>query len=181
MPEDEKTAIEAFVDEVYEKIEISTGTDFMNNEGAALYRWIAPQPLWAQWEVENEFTYTALNHESFPVILTDTPSPLAHPRLQSACNHSCDPNAEVTFPENNDALALVALRDIEDGEEICISYLEECQRTRSRHSRQKQLRENYVFICECEKCEEEKDEPDVTSDEEEEEDEEDEEEEDMEA
>ena len=91
----------------------------------------------------------------------------------------------MTFPENNDALALVALRDIEDGEEICISYLEECQRTRSRHSRQKQLRENYVFICECEKCEEEKDEPDVTSDEEEEEDEEedeeDEEEEDMEA
>lgn len=139
LPEDEKTAIEAFVDEVYEKIEISTGTDFMNNEGAALYR------------------------------------------LQSACNHSCDPNAEVTFPGNNDALALVALRDIEDGDEICISYLEECQRTRSRHSRQKQLRENYVFICECEKCEEEKHEPDVTSDEEEEEDEEDEEEEDMEA
>ena len=85
----------------------------------------------------------------------------------------------MTFPRNNDSLALVATRDIEAGEEICISYLEECQRTRSRHSRQKQLKENYVFLCQCEKCEAERDEPDVTSDEEEEE--EDEEDDDMES
>jgi len=130
LAEDEKNVVEALVDEVYEKIEIATGTDFMNNEGAALYR------------------------------------------LQSACNHSCDPNAEVTFPQNNNCLALVALRDIAAGEEICISYLEECQRSRSRHSRQKHLRENYVFLCQCDKCELEMDEPDVTSDEEEEEEEE---------
>ena len=91
-------------------------------------------------------------------------------RLQSACNHSCDPNAEVTFPDNNDTLTLVALRQMEAGEEICISYLEECQRGRSRHSRRKYLKENYVFECECEKCEAEKDEADVTSEEESEDD-----------
>ena len=37
--EEEKAAVESFVDDVYEKIEDATGTDFMNNEGAALYRW----------------------------------------------------------------------------------------------------------------------------------------------
>ena len=92
------------------------------------------------------------------------------PRYQSACNHSCEPNAEVTFPLNSDFVAVRLLRDVVDGEEICISYLEECQRRRSRHSRRKQLRENYVFDCECARCEKEKDvEADETSDEEEEE------------
>lgn len=125
--EEEKAAVESFVDDVYEKIEVATGTDFMNNEGAALYRY------------------------------------------QSACNHSCEPNAEVTFPLNSDAAALRLLHDVVAGEEICISYLEECQRRRSRHSRRNQLRENYVFDCECARCETEKDvEADETSDDEEE-------------
>jgi len=128
LPDDDKIAVESFVDEVYEKIEAETGTDFMNNEGAALYS------------------------------------------VQSACNHSCSPNAEVTFQHNNDTLTLVATKDIEAGEEICISYLEECQRGRSRHSRRKQLRENYVFECECEQCEAEMNQDDVTSEEEEDDD-----------
>lgn len=49
---------------------------------------------------------------------------------------------------------------------------------RSRHTRQKELRENYLFNCTCPRCEEQKTDPDVTSDEEE--DDEDEEEEGME-
>lgn len=55
------------------------------------------------------------------------------------------------------------------GEEICISYLDDCLLSRSRHSRQKELRENYLFNCSCQKCEEQKGDPDVTSDEEDEE------------
>lgn len=55
------------------------------------------------------------------------------------------------------------------GEEICISYLDDCLLSRSRHSRQKELRENYLFNCSCLKCEEQKADADVTSDEEEEE------------
>ena len=31
-------------------------------------------------------------------------------------NHSCAPNAEVTFPHNNSTLVLVAIRDIEQDE-----------------------------------------------------------------
>ncbi|XP_068181756.1 histone-lysine N-trimethyltransferase SMYD5 [Antennarius striatus] len=87
--------------------------------------------------------------------------------LQSSCNHSCIPNAEASFPNNNFLLQLSALCDINPGEEICISYLDCCQRDRSRHSRHKILRENYLFVCSCLKCIAQMDELDVTSEEEE--------------
>lgn len=84
---------------------------------------------------------------------------------QSKINHSCNPNAEIRFPYSNSVLQVVALREINSDEEICISYLDECELNRSRHSRQKYLQENYLFLCECEKCQQEIDQPDVTSDE----------------
>lgn len=89
--------------------------------------------------------------------------------LQSACNHSCIPNAEPTYLNNNSRLSLVALTDIKAGDEICISYLDECTLQRSRHSRNKELSENYLFKCNCSKCEQQANDPDITSDEEEEE------------
>lgn len=57
--------------------------------------------------------------------------------LQSKINHSCVPNAESTFPYSNDIVVLKAIKAIQPGEEICISYIDECQLDRSRHSRQK--------------------------------------------
>lgn len=86
--------------------------------------------------------------------------------VQSKANHSCVPNAQVTFPQSNHILHLIAFRDIEIGQEICISYLDECMLLRSRHSRQKHLKQNYLFNCTCSKCEEQKDDPDLTSEEE---------------
>jgi len=86
--------------------------------------------------------------------------------LQSCANHSCSPNAEITFQHNNFRLSLMALKDLEPDEEICISYLGECDLERSRHSRRKMLMENYLFACECQKCLAEIEEPDVTSEEE---------------
>lgn len=88
---------------------------------------------------------------------------------QSKINHSCRPNAQPTFPYSDHTMVLEALRDIAAGEEIHISYLDECALQQSRHSRQRDLRENYLFQCQCEKCVEQRDQPDVTSDEEEEE------------
>ncbi|XP_076103229.1 protein-lysine N-trimethyltransferase SMYD5-like [Mytilus galloprovincialis] len=88
--------------------------------------------------------------------------------LQSTCNHSCIPNAEITFPNNNHKLVLVAKENISQGEEICTCYLSECDVSRSRHSRQKFLKENYLFTCGCVKCLSEADQADVTSEEEEE-------------
>uniref|UniRef100_A0A672SKZ7 Protein-lysine N-trimethyltransferase SMYD5 n=1 Tax=Sinocyclocheilus grahami TaxID=75366 RepID=A0A672SKZ7_SINGR len=63
----------------------------------------------------------------------------------------------------------LALSDISPGEEICISYLDCCQRDRSRHSRHKILRENYLFVCSCQKCTSQMADADMTSEEEEEE------------
>ena len=86
--------------------------------------------------------------------------------LHSKANHSCQPNAEVVFPFNNNELVLNATCSIEEGEEVLISYLDDCDRERSRHSRQKQLRENYLFTCTCLKCIAQNMDADVTSEEE---------------
>ncbi|KAI5646084.1 SET domain-containing protein [Phthorimaea operculella] len=85
--------------------------------------------------------------------------------LQSACNHSCAPNAEATFPFGNHRVQLRATRVIHAGEEICISYLDECALQRSRHSRQKELAQNYLFVCWCERCVSQSSQPDCTSEE----------------
>ncbi|PSN44796.1 SET and MYND domain-containing protein 5 [Blattella germanica] len=87
--------------------------------------------------------------------------------LQSACNHSCEPNAMPTFPHSNFQLTMCAIKDIAPGEEIYISYLDECALERSRHSRLKILRENYLFTCHCTKCEAQIGDPDESSEDEE--------------
>lgn len=83
--------------------------------------------------------------------------------LQSSINHSCSPNAIVEFPYSNNTLVLKAIRDIQDGEEICTSYLDECELERSRYSRQKALSALYLFVCNCDRCQAQADDPDVTS------------------
>ncbi|GFY39985.1 SET and MYND domain-containing protein 5 [Trichonephila inaurata madagascariensis] len=83
--------------------------------------------------------------------------------LQSSCNHSCVPNAEATFPYNNFTLVMEAIKEIQPGEEIIVCYLDECNRNRSRHSRIKLLRENYLFSCTCPKCENQINDEDITS------------------
>lgn len=83
--------------------------------------------------------------------------------LQSKINHSCSPNAEIRFPFSNHILQVVALRTIQEDEEICISYFDECQIRRSRYSRQKYLQDYYLFRCECEKCLEQVADPNQTS------------------
>ncbi|CAK1585579.1 unnamed protein product [Parnassius mnemosyne] len=85
--------------------------------------------------------------------------------LQSACNHSCDPNAESSFPYGNHRIQLKAIKQIMPGDEICISYLDECSLQRSRHSRQKELAQNYLFVCWCERCLSQASQPDCTSEE----------------
>lgn len=86
--------------------------------------------------------------------------------LQSKINHSCVPNAQSTFPYSNDIVVLKATQIIQPGEEICISYLDECLLERSRHTRQKILKENYIFLCQCMKCQLQSNDPDETSEDE---------------
>ena len=68
-------------------------------------------------------------------------------RLQSAINHSCRPNAEVAYPYNSHRCVVNTLRRVEPGEQVLISYLDPHDSARSRHSRRKILRENYLFDC----------------------------------
>jgi len=87
--------------------------------------------------------------------------------IQSSANHSCSPNSQPTFPYADFTLVLVATRDLKANEQVFISYLDDCALSRSRHSRRKFLKENYLFLCECERCQQEIDQPDLTSEDEE--------------
>lgn len=67
--------------------------------------------------------------------------------LESTTNHSCIPNCIVKYGNDN-CMKLIALRDIEEGEELTHSYIEE---TAPVEERQEQLK-SYDFICNCSKC-----------------------------
>lgn len=71
-------------------------------------------------------------------------------------NHSCSPNSVVKFSGLNFKLSIVALNNIDENEEITISYLDPCMQTRSRHTRRQHLASHYLFWCECPRCVQEK-------------------------
>jgi hypothetical protein len=73
----------------------------------------------------------------------------------TACkmNHSCHPNVVVLYKQPSIGkmplcIHIVALRDIEEGEELCISYIDSSEPVESR----RQELGNYGFECQCEKC-----------------------------
>lgn len=82
-----------------------------------------------------------------------------HPML-SRINHGCNPNAFIhmrsIYTRSNSwapgTLKLVPLRKIKAGEQILIAYIDSNDHV---DSRQKQLREQYFFTCNCNKCKEE--------------------------
>ncbi|KAI1349870.1 hypothetical protein F5Y01DRAFT_168950 [Xylaria sp. FL0043] len=81
-------------------------------------------------------------------VLDDVPLGMAFDPLVSSANHSCDPNARLVF--NQPQHEIRALRKINAGEEIFISYTEP---THPFGVRQAALQEYYYFTCRCTKCE----------------------------
>jgi hypothetical protein len=67
----------------------------------------------------------------------------------SRINHSCRHNAQNTWNANIGCLTVHALRDIEEGQEITITYLS-C--TTPYAERQRFLQEKFIFDCKCELC-----------------------------
>src|ERR1700716_1161916 len=63
-------------------------------------------------------------------------------------NHSCDYNAVVGF--EGDQLFVKPVRPIKKDEQILISYIDA---TNPRDIRRSDLRERYLFDCNCTKCE----------------------------
>ncbi|KAF4130672.1 SET domain-containing protein [Phytophthora infestans] len=80
---------------------------------------------------------------------------LGYPRIEGTAlfpiictmNHSCDPNCTVMYTKNGDG-HVVAIRDIEKGEELCICYIDVDMDVQMRESN---LRE-YKFKCFCSRC-----------------------------
>lgn len=73
----------------------------------------------------------------------------------SFMSHSCHPNAVWHFAEGTqkeDTFVLHARRDIEVGDEICISYLPEQGLLHSAAARRTELRSSKSFLCTCERC-----------------------------
>ncbi|EJP61138.1 SET domain-containing protein 5 [Beauveria bassiana ARSEF 2860] len=67
----------------------------------------------------------------------------------SRINHSCRHNAQNTWNENIGRLTIHALCDIEEGQEITISYL---SRRMEYTERRRLLQAKFCFDCECELC-----------------------------
>lgn len=73
--------------------------------------------------------------------------------LQTALmNHSCLPNAYVTFDETNRELTVHALCDIKAGEEVCISQLEGSSLLEPMDVRRERLLSQRGFTCICDAC-----------------------------
>ncbi|EDV22754.1 uncharacterized protein TRIADDRAFT_28394 [Trichoplax adhaerens] len=70
--------------------------------------------------------------------------------LQSCCNHDCSPNVEINFLDNNATLTVKAIRNISEGQELCISYID--SDIKNWKKRQAILMENYLFECTCNRC-----------------------------
>ena len=81
---------------------------------------------------------------------------VAHYSTVSKMNHSCEPNVILVYKSrgwgrDHPLVAyVVALRDIQEGEELMISYID--SEDVSYEKRQAALA-NYGFVCECSKCE----------------------------
>ncbi|KAH1090426.1 hypothetical protein J1N35_017683 [Gossypium stocksii] len=68
--------------------------------------------------------------------------------LPSFYNHDCDPNTHIVWMENADA-KLKALRDIDEGEELRICYIDASM---SYDARESLLTQGFGFKCNCLRC-----------------------------
>ncbi len=76
------------------------------------------------------------------------------PILSRSFNHSCDPNAE--FFNVHLRLRVRLIRDVRNGEEITISYLNNEENKKKRQHRREMLKKQYNFECACVRCVREK-------------------------
>lgn len=68
----------------------------------------------------------------------------------SRLNHSCRPNSERCWDHDREVETLYALRCIETGEELTVSYFDNAEMTRA--ERQCVMRTSWRFECKCECC-----------------------------
>lgn len=83
-----------------------------------------------------------------------------YPSIPSYMNHSCQPNAIQTFLYGQDhqppSLFVTTCSNIQPGQEICISYIDN---SCPYHLRRPRLQHNYFFYCHCDACSQEEGNP----------------------
>lgn len=72
--------------------------------------------------------------------------------LASLFNHSCEPNVNVNFPNNDATAVFTAARHVSAGEQLFITYTDAEQEI---DVRQEYLAFAYGFKCQCPRCQEE--------------------------
>lgn len=87
-------------------------------------------------------SFTYFNYVKFLFVLG-----LGLYQILAFINHSCEPNCVAVF--NGPTCQIRSIRNVEKGEELCISYTE---LMRPHTIRQKELQEQYYFDCACSSC-----------------------------
>jgi hypothetical protein len=72
--------------------------------------------------------------------------------MPSMLNHSCDPNVDAVWIDGDATLTLRARRDVDEGEQLTITYIDADSPVSARRQR---LEHAYGFVCACERCVEE--------------------------
>ena len=95
--------------------------------------------------------YEKLSRNNFCFNLNDYPNCESALFIDSIYfNHSCSPN--VLYYIINDKIYFYSIRDIYEGEELYITYIDIFKNPSERSERKKQLLKNYGFECNCELC-----------------------------
>ena len=89
-----------------------------------------------------------LKIKAFRTRVEDSPLPGGLCLTASRINHSCLPNAEVCYGNESEWKSFVAYRDITEGEEITISYIEIMKPRTER----RQILRNWGIDCQCPGC-----------------------------
>ncbi len=139
---------------------VNSGEDVKNTEDLRVRIW--QQVAYLSEAQRQEFTsmanihpYTNDTQRYFGIFRTNAlpmgPNLAAGGVFLKACriNHSCDSNAQNFWNENLNQLTIHASKDIQNGEEITICYLND---KKNREARQGQLLKNFSFTCYCQVC-----------------------------
>jgi len=78
----------------------------------------------------------------------------------SYLTHSCNPNARISFQEGTSKLSLIAVQDINKGEELTVSFVDATQKEdetveEARRRRRMELARGWRMSCPCDRCAEE--------------------------
>ncbi|KAL6710143.1 hypothetical protein ACN47E_009934 [Coniothyrium glycines] len=122
---------------------------------ALLYRGVETLPPASQarfWELLGHFNGDPvddrINTNNFEVTIDGTSQSALFPEI-AMLNHDCRPNAAYFFDEQTMAHHIHAIKTIQPGEEITITYIDNEQESSTRMQR---LKRNWGFDCSCSSC-----------------------------